>query len=150
MGLLQDPSPGLRWRAVLALGFVARALPAHEPSLREFLRSLFWSMNDESGNLCRMAPEALGEILRVRPDLRLGYAPLLVQYLVEEPFETGALWALCRLAGAGCLLEIPDALLAPSLKHPDPRRRGLARRLERMSLGGSAGASYTIFTLTYY
>jgi hypothetical protein len=88
-------------------------------------------MNDESGNLCRMAPEALGEILRVRPELRAQFAPLLAQYLVEEPFETGALWALCRLAGAGWLPgPLPSHLLTPSLDHPDPRRRGLARRLE--------------------
>ena len=136
LGLLQDPSPGLRWRAVLALGYVAQAISGDDPSLHEFLRSLFWSMNDESGNLCRMAPEALGEVLRVRPDLRLGYAPLLAQYLVEEPFETGALWALCRLAGAGCPVEVPDALLEPSLRHPDPRRSGLARRLEHLRRQG--------------
>ncbi len=132
LSFLQDPSPGLRWRAVLALGRVAETLQGDEAALREFVRSLFWSMNDESGNLCRMAPEALGEILRVRPDLRPAYAPLLSQYLVEEPFETGALWALCRLADAGWTPGgLTGHLLRPSLRSPDPRRRGLARRLQR-------------------
>ena len=130
LSALQDPSPGLRWRAVVALGRVARTFPSGDPVLREFVRSLFWTMNDESGNLCRMAPEALGEILRARPEFRSEFAPLLPQYLVEEPFETGALWALCRLADAGWLTAtLPADLLAPSLDHPDPRRRGLARRL---------------------
>ncbi len=131
LSFLQDPSPGLRWRAVLALGRVAEGLSGDEEALREFVRSLFWSMNDESGNLCRMAPEALGEILLARPSLRAEFGPLLPQYLVEEPFETGALWALCRLAEAGCRPEVAPAQLAPSLHHPDPRRRGLARRLRR-------------------
>ncbi len=130
LAALQDPSPGVRWRAVVALGRVVSSLPQDDPALSEFVRSLFWSMNDESGNLCRMAPEALGEILRARPEFRAPFAPLLPQYLVEEPFETGALWALCRLADAGWLPEpLPYALLAPSLDHSDPRRRGLARRL---------------------
>lgn len=114
----------------MALGRVVGSLPQDDPALSEFVRSLFWSMNDESGNLCRMAPEALGEILRARPEFRAPFAPLLPQYLVEEPFETGALWALCRLADAGWLSEpLPYALLASSLNHSDPRRRGLARRL---------------------
>jgi hypothetical protein len=130
LSALQDPSPCLRWRAVAALGHVAGSLPSGDPALTEFVRSLFWSMNDESGNLCRMAPEALGEILRARPELRAPFAHLLPQYLVEEPFETGALWALCRLADAGwCPGPLPSDLLSPSLDHPDPRRRGLARRL---------------------
>ena len=130
LAAMQDPSPGMRWRAVVALGRVVSSLPSADPALPEFVRSLFWSMNDESGNLCRMAPEALGEILRSRPELRAPFAPLLPQYLVEEPFETGALWALCRLADAGWLpATLPAELLAPSLEHTDARRRGLARRL---------------------
>ncbi len=134
LGFLQDASPGLRWRAVLGLGRVAAGLSPGDSALAEFIRTLFWSMNDESGNLCRMAPEALGEILRARPELRPGYAPLLPQFLAEEPFETGALWALCRLAEAGWQAN-PGLrhLLQASLRHPDPRRRGLARRLERLA-----------------
>lgn len=132
LSFLQDPSPGTRWRAVVALGRFVSSLPPADPALPEFVRSLLWSMNDESGNLCRMAPEALGEILRARPEFRAQFAPLLPQYLVEEPFETGALWALCRLTDAGWIpAPLPDILLAPSLDHPDPRRRGLARRLKR-------------------
>lgn len=141
VGLLQSPSPGLRWRAVVAMGRVAAALPPGPPALDEVIRSLFWSMNDESGNLCRMAPEALGEILRCRPDLRPRYAPLLPQFLVEEPFEAGTLWALCRLGEAGwpCPPGLPH-LLGESLGHHDPRRAGLARRLAMLSSTGGAPA----------
>lgn len=137
LGFLQDPSCGLRWRAVLALGRVAGRMHPSDPSLAEFIRTLFWTLNDESGNLCRMAPEALGEILRARPDLRPEYAPLLPQFLVEEPFETGTLWALCRLGEDGwpCKAGLRH-LLGPSLEHPDGRRSGLARRLAQLAGDG--------------
>jgi hypothetical protein len=129
---LNHPAARVRWRAVLALGLAARAFEPSDEAPREILRSLFWSMNDESGNLCRMAPEAAGEILAARPDLAREFGHLLPQYLVEEPFECGTLWALCRMAGAGVLPGLGEAgELAPSFEYPDPRRRGLARRLHR-------------------
>lgn len=128
--LLNHPSARVRWRAVLALGLAARAFERSDEAPREILRSLFWSMNDESGNLCRMAPEAAGEILSARPDLAREYGYLLPQYLVEEPFETGTLWALCRMARAGLTpVPVDPSLLEPSLSHPHLRRRGLAHRL---------------------
>lgn len=128
--LLNHPSSRVRWRAVLALGPAARAFEPSDEAPREVLRSLFWGMNDESGNLFRMAPEAVGEMLSARPDLAREFGPLLPQYLVEEPFETGTLWALCRLARAGFSPgPLDPSLLEPSLSHPDMRRRGLARRL---------------------
>jgi hypothetical protein len=77
-----------------------------------------------------MAPEAVGEILSARPDLAREFGPLLPQYLVEKPFETGTLWALCRMARAGFSPGPMDpSLLEPSLTHPHARRRGLAHRL---------------------
>ena len=127
---LQSPDPRIRWRAVLALGFAARNLQLEDQSPREIARSLLWSMNDESGNLCRMAPEALGELCAARPDMAAEFGGLLPQFLVEEPFETGTLWGLCRLADAGYLPDLGRGeCLAPSLAHGGDRRRGLARRL---------------------
>jgi hypothetical protein len=132
---LQRPEPLLRWRAVEALGAVAARLPASDPIPGEILRGLFWMMNDESGNLCRMAPEAIGEILSVRRDLAETFSPLLPQFLHEEPFEAGTLWALCRMAGAGS--PEPEGVnpqdLEFALGHADLRRRGLARRFCRMT-----------------
>ncbi len=133
--LLQRPDDLLKWRAVEALGRAARALPPSDPSLAEILRGLFWMMNDESGNLCRMAPEAIGEILSARPDLGPTFAPLLVPFLHEEPFEAGTLWALCRMISSGC--PEPEGVdpsdLSLALRHPDSRRRGLARRFCRLT-----------------
>jgi hypothetical protein len=131
LGFLQDNDRGMRWRAVLALGAMAQSLRPEHPAQRELIRSLFWTMADESGNLCRMAPEALGEILRNRPELRGDYASLLPQYLLETPFETGTLWALCRLVDAGWRPEVNPAALYACLVSADPRRRLLAKRLQR-------------------
>ncbi len=136
---VQDGDALTRWRAIEALGVQAGSLFPEERSVRELIRSFIWTMCDESGNLCRMAPEAIGEILAARPDLRPDYAHLLPQYLVEEPFEAGTFWALCRLAEAGCELDF-DLGPGPesSLNHPDPRRAGLARRLARLTGAPSA------------
>ncbi|MEW6758302.1 MAG: DVU0298 family protein [Acidobacteriota bacterium] len=144
---LQRPDALLRWRAVEALGRVAAVLPPSDPSLAETLRGLFWMMNDESGNLCRMAPEAIGEILSARPDLRPAFSPLLPQFLHEEPFEPGCLWALCRLISSGG--AEPEGVdpedLALSLSHEDPRRRGLARRFCRMTRRPAPPAPPVVF-----
>jgi hypothetical protein len=129
---MQRAEPLRRWRALEALGIWCRKMPADEEILREFLRSLFWSMNDESGNLFRMAPEAIGELLLAKPKLRDEYASLLPQFLNEEPFEAGTLWALCRLVDDGwqpCHLAANQ--VTAGLTHPDPRHRGLSIRLSR-------------------
>ncbi len=127
---LQSPKRRLALRAVVALGRFAASLPPGEQSIPEAAKGLFWMMNDESGNLCRLAPEAIAEILAARPELRPGFAPLIPQYLVEEPFEAGALWAMLRLGRAGYEWKPSDARgLAASLRSPDPRRRRLAMRL---------------------
>jgi len=64
MSLLFDRDKVICFRASEALGKVA-AMEADkdlEP-VRDLLRRLFWMMNDESGNTCWYAPEAIGEIL---------------------------------------------------------------------------------------
>jgi hypothetical protein len=129
---MQKPDPLRRWRALEALGVACgKAAGVREPS-QEFLRSLFWSMNDESGNLFRMAPEAIGEMLSVLADLREEFAPLLPQFLIEEPFEVGTLWALCRLVDNGWRpRNVVDDWVSAGLDHLDPRRRGLSIRLSR-------------------
>ena len=62
-GLL-DPDELIRWRTVEALGKVAVMLGERDlETVRELVRKLLWLMNDESGGLCRLSPELIGEIL---------------------------------------------------------------------------------------
>ena len=126
--LLFAPEPLIRWRAVETLGLAAarRAEVAIE-KVRRQVRDLLWLMNDESGGLCRMAPEAIGEIVFRVPKLLGEYGVLLPQFFDEEPFERGSRWAVARLAPLQ-----PDSFtgavprLVSSLDEPDPVIRGYA------------------------
>ena len=131
-GILQAEDALLRWRAVEAFGIVAARDRGGEAA-REVVKSLFWGMNDESGNLCRMAPEAIAAILASREDLRADFAHLLPQFLREEPFEEGTLWALCHLVENGWKPPMRlERAARVFLDHPSPRRRGLSIRLSRL------------------
>lgn len=132
--LLQRPDELLSWRAVEALGRLAARLSPREPLVEETLRGLFWMMNDESGNLCRKAPEAVGAVLAFCPGYLPAFGPLLPPFLHEEPFEAGALWALCLIRERTGSSPEPDPVdLQASLDSPEPRRRGLALRYLRLS-----------------
>jgi len=132
--LLFESDDLLRWRAIEAIGIVAKDAFGDDPEkVRAFLRRLFWLMNDESGGICWHAPEAIAEVLLNVPDLQLEFAVILMSYLEEEPFESGVCWAISRLAEA---LSSNDDLAAVAgrkagvmrkyLAHQDPRRRASA------------------------
>ena len=88
----------LAWRAIEAFGLTIAAKAKDDLEVaREAIRRLFWSMNDESGNLIRRAPEAIAEILFHLPVLVREYSSMLSSFLEEEPFEKGTRWALGRI-----------------------------------------------------
>lgn len=137
--LLQSPDDLTAWRAVEALGRTAAGLGA-EPLVGETLRGLFWMTNDESGNLCRKAPEAVGAILALAPRWIPPFGSLLPPLLHEEPFEAGTLWALCLLQErTGSAPEADPADLEAARLSADPRRRGLALRYLRLAGRPSCG-----------
>jgi len=99
LSLLHDHEESIRWRAAEALGRLAARIATQDlEAVRNLIRILFWSMNDESGNLIRFAPQALGEILFHVPELHEEYLGQLSSFLVESPFEEGTAWALERIA----------------------------------------------------
>ncbi len=99
--LLYETDELMRWRCIEGLGLLARDLaPRGVEQLRDIIRRLLWTMNDESGNVGWFAPEAIGEILANVPRLAREFARLLPSFLVEEPFERGTHWAMVRVAGA--------------------------------------------------
>ena len=118
----------LRWRAVEALGKVC-ALRAETDlqAVRNLLRQLFWSMNDESGGTGWHSPEAIGEILLNIPGLIDEYGKLMVPFFHEEPFERGAYFAVARLAGIKpeFFMEFREELAA-AVGTPDPYIKGYA------------------------
>jgi HEAT repeat protein len=128
LSLTFDADELIRWRAVEAIGRVGGALAQTEPDrVRDFIRRLLWSMNDESGGLGWHAPEAIGEILVNAPSLIPEYGVLLTASLRIPPFEVGSHVAVYRVA---CVDPSPFAEsvdeLARSLSSADPAVRGFA------------------------
>ena len=126
--MLFDPDILIQWRAVEAFGTFAAEKSKRELNyLREVVRRMFWSMNDESGNLNRRAPETIGEILYNAPELISEYGKVLISFTFEEPFERGAHWGVARIAEKN-----PEALkdfigvIEVSLKDSDPYIRRFA------------------------
>jgi len=65
--LLYDVDEDVRWGAARAFGVAATVLEVER--MKDLLRQLVWIINEESGNNCWFAPQAIGEIGRYRPDL---------------------------------------------------------------------------------
>lgn len=124
--LLFDSDPLVIWRSAEVIGRVAGFIyPQDSRIIREQLRRFFWMMNDESGNLCRNVPEAIGEILFNVPDLIDEYGLVLASFVNEEPFETGVRLAIARVAvkNKKPFLHIVE-LLYNSLDDASPDMRG--------------------------
>lgn len=95
-----DKESNLTWRAIEAMGHVARELRTTRLDVvRETVRKLLWSMSDESGGIGWSAPEILGEIIRSAPDEFMEIVPILWSNREEPSFRPGAVWAAARVAG---------------------------------------------------
>jgi len=120
--LLFDPDRLMRWRAIEGLGVVAAWIAETDlETVREIIRFVFWSMNDESGGIIWDGPEAIAEVLVKVPELRAEYAHRLPHFLDEEPFERGTAWANARLVQQDPgLFRHGVAELVPYLHDSDP------------------------------
>jgi hypothetical protein len=126
--LTYDRDPLTAWRAIQSLGVLTGQVGKNQTErIRDFIRRLFWLMNDESGGLGWRAPEVIGEILRNQTSLAMEYGHLLPAYLTQEPFETGTLVALRRLADTRPeLITEHKETIVQYTHHPDPQRRAQA------------------------
>ena len=132
--MLFDSDPLTRWRAIEAVGLVARDIAADDlDKVRRQVGQYFWMMNDESGNLCWYAAEAIGEIMVNIPRLVMEYGIIISSYLDEEPFEAGVRHAMRRMIESDI---VPAAIMTryrelsvnivESLTHKKPAVRGQA------------------------
>jgi hypothetical protein len=119
----------ISWRAIEGIGLVAKQIGKNDlDRVKDFLRRLFWLMNDESGGLGRRAPEIIGEILFGLPALIEEFGVLLFHFTNEEPFEQGSYFALARIsAKAPELIEKNRDVLLSALDDPDPAIRDHAQ-----------------------
>ncbi|SHF52858.1 HEAT-like repeat-containing protein [Desulforamulus putei DSM 12395] len=119
-----------RWQAIEGLGRVAEALVQKDPeAVREIIRRLLWSMNDESGTAGWSAPEAIGEIIYRNPELFKDFVPIVINASEEEIFHRGIAWALGRIGQKRPdLVQESIPLLLEFLHHPRAEVRGYAAR----------------------
>lgn len=123
------------WRAIKAVGFVARNLIKTDYEfLRETARKLLWSLSDESGSIGWSAPEMLGEIVAADPQRFSDIIPLIAEvYSIEEDvFRSGVVYALGRIAEASPELVMPHRdIIMRALSEADPLTRVYALRVIR-------------------
>jgi len=128
LSLAYDADEVIRWRAIEAIGRVAKFKSATDiAGVRDLIRRLLWLMNDESGGISWTAPETIGEILVNVPSLIQEFGELLPAFFHEEPFEIGAHLAVCRIASKNPepFMKYSDALF-DSLANPEPRIRAFS------------------------
>jgi len=117
-----------KWRAVEGVGeVVCKMAEVDLEGARIIIRSLLWSINDESGGIGWGAPECIGEIVYRRPELFGEYASIIISYADEEMLRPGVMWAAGKIALASVDLVhkyIPQ--LVAFLDDPNPLVRGYA------------------------
>ena len=134
-GRLYSADQDEKWRAVRAIGTLARQPGLLTDSrLLDLLRRFLWALNDESGAVPFGVPEAIGEVLAMRPEHRASILPILCGMLSEAetfqtgPVERGIYWALGRI-GPDVVAHCPDVLetvAAAARSHPDADTRAAA------------------------
>lgn len=131
--LTYDHDPQISWRAVEAIGLAAARVADNDPErVRIHLRRMQWLLNDESGGIGWRLPEAMGEIIRNRPDRFREFVPIVISLFdMEEEdvvrFRPGILWAVGRL-GQVIPQDVRPAIpwIVPCLNDPNPQTRGMA------------------------
>lgn len=107
-GLTNDAEPSIVERAIRALGLAAGAVSDTAPEfVRGHLRRLFWLLNDESGGIGWHAAEAIGEIIRARPDRFAEFIPNLV-WLLDMEVEDAPRFRTSILRGVQRVAEVVD------------------------------------------
>jgi AraC family transcriptional regulator of adaptative response/methylated-DNA-[protein]-cysteine methyltransferase len=129
-----DSDPLVGWRAVEGMGVAADRIAEDDPDrVRQHLRRLYWLLSEESGGICWRAPEAMAEIVRLRPRIFADYIPIvvsLIDQMADEDlvhFRPGILWAIGRLGHlAEEEVEASLSTITACLDHPDCQVRGAA------------------------
>lgn len=127
---LYDPDDDLVWPAIEGVGRLMRRWweSGREEKVREYVRSLLWSLNDESGGIGWNAPQAIAETIALIPSLLNPYASMMLSRALDEPpLHDSALWAVGRLGErvTDVLLAF-EALALNVFRSSSPRTLGLA------------------------
>jgi hypothetical protein len=97
---LYDIDETIKWPAIEAVGELMKHWweQGDKAKVREYIRNLFWSMNDESGGIGWSSPQTIAEIIVDIPELIDPYGNMMVAHSLEEPFFVkGGLWGIGKL-----------------------------------------------------
>lgn len=97
---LYDLDERIRWSAIeVAAKFMERLWQSgRQEKVRIYIRTLFWSMNDESGGIGWSSPQTIAEIIVHIPELIDPYGNMMIAHSIEEPpLMKGGAWGIGRL-----------------------------------------------------
>jgi len=97
---LYDIDERLRWSAIEAAAKLMQRWWSSglEEKVRIYIRTLFWSMSDESGGIGWSSPQTIAEIIVNIPELIEPYGSMMIAYSIDEPaLVKGGLWGIGRL-----------------------------------------------------
>jgi len=113
---LYDLDEVLRWSAIET---AARLMKkwwklGKEEKVRIYIRTLFWSMNDESGGIGWSSPQTVAEIISQNPVLIDPYGSMMIAHCIDEPpLLKGCFWGIGRMGGliTQCVRSFQDEIL---------------------------------------
>jgi len=97
---LYDLDERIRWSAIETVSKIVRRWwqAGEEEKVRQYIRTIFWSISDESGGIGWSAPQVIAEIIVHIPVLMDPYGGMMIAYSIEEPpLIKGCLWGIGRL-----------------------------------------------------
>jgi len=104
--MLYHSDEDVRWGAAKTFALAAEVFEIEK--MKDLIRQLVWMINEESGNNCWFAPQALGEIGRVKPELVEDFIGCLKEFYKypDSKIQEGLEYAFKLFREAG--LEVMD------------------------------------------
>ena len=97
---LYDLDEPVRWAAIETVAKVMEQWwkAGRGEKVRDYIRTLFWSMTDESGGIGWSAPQTIAEIIVHIPEILDPYGSMMIAHTIDEPpLVKGGLWGIGRL-----------------------------------------------------
>ncbi len=126
LSLLDNREGLIRWRAIEGLGCVCGELSRRDPAAgEEIIHELIAPSDQGSGRA--IAPDAVGEIIKNRPDLYGRFTPQVLSFFEDRAMRRGVVWAMGRIGKRNPeLVQDAVGLLMDALGDLDPQIRGMA------------------------
>ena len=127
---LFDMDEKIRWSAIEAVAQFMKHLwrEGETEKVRVYMRTLFWSLNDESGGIGWSSPQAIAEMIVNIPEFLDPFVSMMIAHTLDEPpLVQGGLWGIGRLGKrAAESVEFFKDLVLAVFQNDDPQTLSLA------------------------